>query len=188
MNQHDSWKHFTPNEYESDWRNTDGFLKYCKRINREVGKFPESVLEQSFYKLYNFSGFVDEFSCINYYEVKFELMKFSVDNIMKIKPPKFSNLYLQERIESLKKINGDINRSSYGHLQELINHWYTYGTWKIPIIVMKSSEFNEGNYKLPYQLVEGHNRLSWVQYFANNKSDFELADNHEIWLMRKMVY
>ncbi|MBU3130560.1 hypothetical protein [Clostridium tagluense] len=186
MNQHNSWKHFTPNEYESDWRNINGFHEYCKRINREIGKFHESVLEQSFYKLYNHSGFVDEFSCINYYKVKFELVDFSVSSIMKILPPKFSGVYLQDRIDSLKKINGEIKRSSYGHLRELINHWYKYGTWQVPIIVMKSYEFSEGNYRLPYQLVEGHNRLSWIQYFANNQSDFNLANCHKIWLMRKV--
>jgi hypothetical protein len=185
MNQHDSWKHFTPNDYERDWNNIDWLGEYCRRINREVGRFPESVLEQSFYELYNYPGFVDEFSCINYYKVKFELVNFSVNNIMKIMPPKFSNSYLQESIENLKKINGDIKKSSYGHLHELINYWYKYGTWKVPIIVMNSSEFDEGDYKLPYQLVEGHNRLSWVQYFVNNESDIKLADFHKIWLMGK---
>lgn len=186
MNQHDSWKHFTPNQYESDWINMDGFNEYCKRINKEIGEFPEGVLKQSFYKLYNFSGFVEEFSCIDYYKVKFELATFSVNDIMKIMPPKYSHLYLQGRIESLRKINGEIRKSSYGHLKELINHWYEYGTWVVPIVVMKSSEFDEADYHLPYQLVEGHNRLSWVQYFANNESDFKLSDQHKIWLMKKI--
>lgn len=44
MNQNESYKHFTPNNYERDLKIIDGFREYCKRIKREVGIFPEIVL------------------------------------------------------------------------------------------------------------------------------------------------
>ena len=186
MSQHRSWKHFTPKAFEADWKYKDGFIKYCERIANEVGNFPPEVLEQSFYKLYNYPGFKEEFSCINYYDVSFQAVEFSLNEILQIQPPRFSKNYLYERIESMKSIDGDIKKSSYSHLTDLIAYWYERGTWKVPIIVLQSNNFTENNYHAPYQLFEGHNRLAWVQYFAKHSPiEFNIASNHKVWLMKK---
>ena len=182
---HKSWEHFIPKEEENDWKFKDGFDKYCERISKEMGTISECVLKQCFYKLYNYPGFAEEFGGINYYEVDFHLEEWTTEEILKILPPRYSGNYLNDRIESLRKLNGKIEDSSYGHLTELINYWHNHGTWMVPIIVIDSSEFKDSNYKLPYQLVEGHNRLSWIQYFSQYESDFKIAKTHKIWLIKR---
>ena len=184
IKEHRSWKHFEPQPGE-DWLNENGLDKYTQRVNKEVCNIDKSVLEQSMYKLYNYPGFKNEFSYIDFYKVDFVLEKWPNDDINNIQPPKFSGTYLDERIQALKDLGGRIEDSSYGHLKELVKYWRQYGTWCVPIIVIKSTDFVELPFRKPYQLFEGHNRLAWAKYFINNQSDLNLAEEHAVWVIKK---
>jgi hypothetical protein len=185
MIEHDSWKHFIPQKGEKQ-SDKNGLEKYAQRINSAVCRIDKSVLEQSFYGLYNFSLFKNEYCGINYYKTIFNLQLWTNSEIDKIQPPQYGRDYLDDRIQAMKNIDGKIEKSTYRHLTELIKFRRENGTWRVPIIVVKSNDFIDFKYAMPFQLFEGHNRLAWVKYFIHNKSDLELSKKHFVWVLSKI--
>ncbi|MGM1435874.1 hypothetical protein ACS2CQ_23610 [Bacillus cereus group sp. BceL295] len=182
---HNSWVSLKPLRDENSMYFDNGFEKYCERIVKEIGDIPSEVLEQWVYRLSDDEDVTNEFGNIDYTKVKFELQEWCTNKMLNVKPTKFGEDFFERRIKELANSNGDIKQGSYGHLKNLINHWNKKGTWKMPPIIMISECFKENEYQTPYQLVEGHNRLAWIKYFALNDSELKLAETHKVWVMKR---
>ncbi|PFM94286.1 hypothetical protein COJ53_00635 [Bacillus cereus] len=181
---HNSWESFKPLRDENSIYCDNGFEKYCERIAKKFGDIPSEVLEQWVYRLSD-DDVANEFGSIDYTKVKFELQEWYTNTMLEVNHTKFGKMFIERRIKELTDLNGDIKQSSYGHLKDLINYWYKKGTWRIPPIIMISECFEEKEYQMPYQLVEGHNRLAWIKYFALNDSELKIAENHKVWFMTR---
>ncbi|WP_434122135.1 hypothetical protein [Salinicoccus roseus] len=179
------WKVLRKKEEEKDWWDKSCIDRWIARAQSNGVDIPKEVAEQWLFCFIDQYDFIRDYVDIDLTKVTFKLVGWSTESILDIKPGELGHKgRFLPVIRDLKKIKGDINKSSYSHIESIKNSWVENGTWETPPIVLDSCHFP--GFKSPYELVEGYTRLAWFNYYANsedNISNVKLSSKHEVWLM-----
>lgn len=175
----ETWQVLKPLKIE--YGNLEHFEDYYQRIKlqREYSHIPEEVFKQWLWAHHDKEESITNYGWLNYQNIEFELCNWSSEQL--------KDIYV---IESYREYY-DL-RASYNDLSRFcctnkdLEHWKKEGTWRTPLIILDINSLSEvipSHCELvsPYQLVEGHSRLGYLQsMFTIEKLD----ENHEIFLMK----
>lgn len=159
--------------------NKEDFLAYLQRISSygEYMHMPKAVLEQWHFLHHDNEWMIKNYGWIDYTQITFELQGWPLKKLKEVRVIKdFEN--------TLTDVRSEFNRISA--LDEDYLHWQEHGTWRVPLIIIDSALALKiapswAEIHLPYQLVEGHTRMSNLLI-----ADFQklyLAESHQIYLM-----
>lgn len=178
-----SWLELKPNE-DLDG-NQEWFDEYYSRISlkKDYNHIPKEVLEQWIHPHHKNYETLRNYSWINYENIEFSLCEWNLNQLSKI--------YVVENFRDYY-----IDRSNYSDFDQFcctdedLNHWKEKGTWRTPPIILdiKSlcSEIPKWSELIPpYQLVEGHSRLGYLQSMKriSDLNIGKIAIKHGIFLM-----
>lgn len=179
-----SWLELKPNE--NSYGNQEPFDNYYSRISQksDYKHIPKEVLEQWIHPHHKEHNTLRNYSWLNFENIEFSLCEWSHDEL--------ANIYVIENFKEHYNL-----RASYSSFEEFcccdedLNHWKEKKTWKTPPIILDSKTLGPSipqwsEIESPYQLVEGHTRLGYLQSLRRileiNKTVF--STKHLIYLMR----
>ena len=134
-------------------------------------------------------GFIQEFGDIDYATVKMSLGFWSTESLLQLPVTKFGRPYFDRRIANAEDTSFDEWLNDLftvipgSEPDKARKYWKEHGTWKTPIIIIKSEDFPEADLQGPYQLYEGHTRLAWLNILDKYKS-VPLKENHLVWVIK----
>lgn len=180
---HQSWADMIPvRNFDHLDENDETFEAYAWRIQKSFPNIPKDVLKQwMFLHIYN-PHMIDNYGWINFGKVIFSEVDWSHEQIIQIQIYSKFSPYVQERSKTE-------TFSGFMCVQEDKEFWKNQGTWRVPIIVLKTENLSAvpkySELKKPYQLVEGHSRLGYYLAFFRycQKGLVKMAKAHKVFLM-----
>ncbi|MFH6958519.1 hypothetical protein ACHRV1_14045 [Flavobacterium aquidurense] len=179
-----SWLDLEPLTIE--YGNIEYFEDFYERIKLkpEFSHIPKKVFKQWLWTHHDKEESIANYGWLNYETIEFELCSWSSE--------KLTDIYVIEPYREYYE-----NRASYDDLSDFcctkrdLKQWKKEGTWNTPPIILDINSLSEAipdwcELVAPYQLVEGHSRLGYLQsMFTIDKLGKEKgAKNHEIYLMK----
>lgn len=164
------------------------FDEYYQRMSANPGlrHIPKEVYEQWIFGLHQDADTLRNYSWLDYRKVSFSVVEWTIKPLIAINVvDEFQDYYLaKSRHQCIEE---------FSCLEEDLVFWETHGTWRIPPIVIDISTVKGhipawSNLKGPYQLVEGHTRLGYLNSFSKitNPRKFNTGLKHRIYLMQVM--
>ncbi len=149
------------------------------RLNAAGFCIPFLVIEQWIYPHYYKWQTVDNYGWIDYNKARFTETMLSVDTL--------ARLYVIEDYRDWVRSRSNLKPfANFGCIAKDLEHWKTYGTWRIPPVVIDVASFPPapGHAELvgPSQLVEGHSRLGYL--YALLLADMLAISEHRVFLMQ----
>lgn len=180
-----SWLELKPNEDLNE--NQEWFEGYYERIRlkREYKHIPKAVFKQWIHPHHRNHHTVKNYAWLDFENIEFIICEWDLNLLLSINV-----------IESFKDYY--FNRSSFSDFDQFcckdedLDFWKKKGTWRIPPIVLDLKsvcsaipEWSE--LTPPYQLVEGHSRLGYLQSTKriSDLSKGKISDKHYIYLMKE---
>ncbi|MEO8254405.1 MAG: hypothetical protein ABI554_08440 [Flavobacterium sp.] len=166
--------------------NIEYFEYYYERIKlkKQFSHIPEKVFEQCIWARHDKEESKENYGWLNYENIEFQLCTWSNKQL--------TDIYVIESYRDYYK-----NRVSYDDLSSFcstekeLNEWKKNGSWRTRPIILDVKSITEEipswcELVSPYQLVEGHSRLGYLQsMFTIDKLGKEkVAEKHKIYLMR----
>ena len=174
MSIHSSWLELTP-------RKNEEIEGYNYRIGQTYKNIPEEVLQQWLFLHTQNPDMINNYGWIDYYKAVFSEVSWTEKEISKIQVFSRYKPYVESR-------SNTESFSGFRCISEDKDYWVNFGTWRVPIIVLKTDtiktkpDYCELN--RPYQLIEGHTRLGYFKAFSKyNETGLNVAKSHKIYLM-----
>lgn len=181
-----SWKDLKP--LKGKYGNIEFFEDYYERIKpkAEFSHIPSEVFKQWLWAHHDKRESILNYGWLNYENIEFQLCNWTNEQL--------KNIYVIENYKDYYK-----NRSSYNNFDSFcctpkdLKHWKDEGTWRTPPIILDIQSLGEipNHCELisPYQLVEGHSRLGYLQsmFKIDSLGKGNVAETHEIYLMKMHV-
>jgi hypothetical protein len=179
-----SWKDLKPLKVK--YGNIELFEDYYERIKikKEFSHIPREVFEQWLWAHHDKIESIKNYGWLDYSDIDFKLCIWSNE--------KLKNLYVLENYRNYYE-----NRASYNDFDSFccnpkdLKHWRSNGTWRTPPIILDIESLGEFPKQCelisPYQLVEGHSRLGYLQsmFTIDKLQKGNVAEMHEIFLMQR---
>lgn len=129
---------------------------------------------------------ISDYDGIDFSESRMILEYWTTEKLMTLPFPKWSGYNYEQEIKNATAttfLDWDCNldKPLYGRR---MGYWKLQGTWYVPIIIIKSSDFGSCSLQQPYQLFEGHTRLLRLK-ILNLHKNIELKDYHLVWVITK---
>ena len=181
VQQSKSWLELKPQKIINDLK--EDFEEYyqCLQQNEKLQHIPKEVLEHWIYDQYYSERTIRHYAWLNFYQIKFEKVKWPTKRFVGIEIIDSYHEYVQFKSEL-----GKISDFQYDY------YWKKNGTWFIPPIVLDVSSLKQkipriSGIKGPFQFVDGHTRLGYLYALINiaRKKKTNLDDSHWIYLMQQ---
>ena len=180
----ESWKALKPRK--DQYGNIEAFDVYYERIKLkcEFSHIPREVFEQWIWAHHDRIESITNYGWLDYENIEFKLCNWSNSQL--------KNIYVIENYRDCYK-----NRASYNDFDSFcctskdLEQWKDNGTWRTPPIIIDTDSIkkipNRCELVAPYQLVEGHSRLGYLQsmFTIDKLGKGKVAERHEIYLMRE---
>lgn len=179
-----SWKDLKPLRAKNG--NIEIFEDYYERIKpkTEFSHIPYKVFKQWLWAHHDKRESITNYGWLDYSNIEFKLCNWSNEQL--------KNIYVIENYRDYYK-----NRASYSDFDSFyctpndLKQWKSNGTWGTPPIILDIESLGEIPKRCelvsPYQLVEGHSRLGYLQsmFTIEKLGKGKVAETHEIYLMKK---
>lgn len=179
----ESWDILEP--FKNEYGNHEYFEDYYKRIKpiNEYSHIPKKVFEQWLWAHHDKIESNINYGWIDYQKIKFDLCVWSTKQLSNVN-------VIDDAIDYFEL------RASYDNFEDFccsdddLEFWKNYGTWKTPPIILDVNSLkkipNHCKLKPPYQLVEGHSRLGYLNSMIkiNKLGKGNIALYHKIFLMK----
>lgn len=180
-----TWLDLKPNE-DNDG-NQEWFEEYYERIKlkRDYRHIPKDVFEQWIHPHHKNEETLINYAWIDLSEIEFVKCKWDISQFLDINIIEDYQDYFVSR-SSLSDFN------QFCCTDSDLNYWKKNGTWRVPPIVLDVNSLRnpkpvESELHAPFQLVEGHSRLGYLNSVKRisklNKGN--IAPEHYIFLMRQ---
>lgn len=129
---------------------------------------------------------IAEYDNIDFSDAQIKLESWPTEELLKVHFPRWSQEYWENRIanataDSFREWDLSLPQAIR---HERMDHWIEYGTWKTPIIIFNSANFENSGLQAPFQLFEGHNRLERLKIIHKYNS-IQLTPNHLVFVISK---
>jgi hypothetical protein len=155
------------------------FEEYFKKWPEELNHIPKEVIESWIYR--HWSDFQDWIP-LQPEKWKYELCEFNNDQILEID-------HVGNWLPQLKSWGRELLKGNHRKTTWLGQYMLEYGSTPTPIIIGKNFseiyhpiEFGEQKMKVPYQLIEGHLRLSYLNGMISEGYS-TLMKKHKVWVV-----
>jgi len=179
---HPSWLELVPIKKAEGYKcKNEDIEEYLHRIGHGFKNIPESVLRQWLYLHTINPDMINNYGWIDYHKATFVEMLWTDEQISQIQV--FSRY--RPYVESRSKIE---QLSDFMCIRKDKDYWAKYGTWRIPIVVLKTVSIygkpNRSELNKPYQLIEGHSRIGYFRAFCRFREEYIKNEKlHKIYLM-----
>lgn len=179
-----SWLELKPNE--NFYGNQESFGDYYSRVSRKIEfkHIPKEIFEQWIHPHHSEDNTLLNYSWLDFENIEFTLCEWSYEQL--------ANIHVIENFKEYYNLRANYsNFDEFCCCEEDLYHWGEKQTWKTPPIILDSKSLGSSipersEIKLPYQLIEGHTRLGYLQSLKRileaNKTVF--SNKHLIYLMR----
>lgn len=129
---------------------------------------------------------ITEYNDIDFGALQFKLEYWCTSKLLELDFPnwskeKYEKDIIESKVDDFKHWDEFL---PYSDRKERIDYFRTNGTWYIPIIIIKLSDFKDCGLKEYYQLFEGHTRLSRLK-IINKYNNCFLQDRHLVFVIEK---
>jgi hypothetical protein len=181
--EHPTWKMMRPTKDEKyqDFR----FEQYYARINSndKLKQIPKVVFDQWIYGLHQDPNTLKNYAWLNYENIHFTLCKWSSEKLASVSVIKNFQEFYREKASC-----SDLRQFSC--TDENLATWKNDGTWRVPPIIIDIGSLQSpipkwSDLTAPYQLVEGHTRLGYLNSLIriSTEKQVKLSNDHWIYLM-----
>ena len=175
-----SWKELKPFRNFNQAKASDESAEECFERLRPKYKIPFEVIDQWIYPLYYNENTVKNYSWIDYLDSEFKKVELTTEQVSRLYVVKLFLPFVREKQKN-------IPFSGFSCLREDIKHWKQESTWRIPPVVLDVNSFSRipeyAEIVAPYQLIEGHSRLSYL--LAMQRAGILEKSEHQVYLLSK---
>ena len=164
------------------------FDRYYEKIlsNPLLNHIPKEVLYQWLYPFNDDFNSLKCYAWIDYYQARFMLTELDISLLI-------NQVNVNNNGKDTVKIRGELTSfSQFCCGDDDVAHWQEFGTWTLPPVILDVNSFGNtipvwADISAPYQLVEGHNRLGYLNavYSMSQQGKCKMRETHKAYILKK---